>query len=107
MKTTFRIDDTVMAQLKREANRQGRTMSDLVETALRTLFREQRRPSTLDSLPGFHGAGPWSTWRIAARCRLFTWNLANWAGRPRACPTMTSAHNSTRPKANGAGEDGR
>ena len=33
MKTTLNIDDTVMAQLKREAARQGRTMSELVETA--------------------------------------------------------------------------
>ena len=38
MKTTLNIDDTVMAQLRREAARQGRTMSELVETALRNLF---------------------------------------------------------------------
>jgi Ribbon-helix-helix protein, copG family len=31
MKTTLNIDDTVMAELKREAARQGRTMSELVE----------------------------------------------------------------------------
>jgi hypothetical protein len=35
MKTTLNIDDTVLAELKREAARQGRTMSELVETALR------------------------------------------------------------------------
>jgi predicted transcriptional regulator len=40
-KTTINIDDTVMAQLKREAARQKRTMSDLVETALRNLFHRQ------------------------------------------------------------------
>ena len=34
MKTTLDIDDTVMAELKREATRQGRTMSDLVETGV-------------------------------------------------------------------------
>jgi Ribbon-helix-helix protein, copG family len=34
MKTTLNIDDSVMAELKREAARQGRTMSELVETAL-------------------------------------------------------------------------
>jgi len=55
MKTTLNIDDTVMAQLKREAARQGRTMSDLVETALRTLFREQRQRAVLVPLPTFHG----------------------------------------------------
>ena len=42
MKTTLSIDDTVMAQLKREAAKQGRTMSDLVETALRLLFRARK-----------------------------------------------------------------
>jgi hypothetical protein len=42
MKTTLNIDDTVMAQLKREAVRQGRTMSELVETALRNLFQAQK-----------------------------------------------------------------
>jgi hypothetical protein len=57
MKTTLNIDDTVMAQLKREAARQGRTMSDLVETALRGLFRAQRQGGTLPPLPTFHGGG--------------------------------------------------
>jgi Arc/MetJ family transcription regulator len=43
MKTTLNIDDTVMAELKREAARQGRTMSELVEAALRLLLRSQRK----------------------------------------------------------------
>jgi hypothetical protein len=43
MKTTLNIDGTVMAELKREAARQGRTMSELVETALRLLLRSQRK----------------------------------------------------------------
>jgi len=34
MKTTLNIDPTIMAKLKREAARQGRTMSEMVETAL-------------------------------------------------------------------------
>ena len=55
MKTTLNIDDTVMMQLKREAARQRRTMSDLVETALRNLFREQKQPKKLPPLPRFHG----------------------------------------------------
>jgi hypothetical protein len=57
MKTTLNIDDTVMAQLKREAARQGRTMSELVETALRMLFRTQKRREGLPPLPTFHGGG--------------------------------------------------
>jgi hypothetical protein len=57
MKTTLNIDDTVMAQLKREA-RQGRTMSDLVETALRNLFQSSRKkPGDLPPLPVFHSGG--------------------------------------------------
>ena len=50
MKTTLNIDKTVMAQLKREAARQGRTMSELVETALRLLFAAQKRPKRLPKL---------------------------------------------------------
>ncbi|MGQ0593771.1 MAG: hypothetical protein ACT4QB_14335 [Gammaproteobacteria bacterium] len=57
MKTTLNIDDTVMAQLKREATRQGRTMSELVETALRGLFRSQRQRTDLPPLPTFHSDG--------------------------------------------------
>jgi hypothetical protein len=57
MKTTLNIDDTVMAQLKREAARQGRTMSELVETALRNLFRSQKEVAELAPLPVFRGGG--------------------------------------------------
>jgi hypothetical protein len=57
MKTTLNLDATVMAQLKREAARQGRTMSELVETALRLLFRAQRVPTDLPALPTFHSGG--------------------------------------------------
>jgi hypothetical protein len=57
MKTTLNIDDTVMAQLKREAARQGRTMSELVETALRNLFRSQKKAAELSPLPVFHSGG--------------------------------------------------
>lgn len=57
MKTTLNIDDAVMAQLKREAACQGRTMSDLVETALRNLVRAQRRSEEPPPLPTFHSGG--------------------------------------------------
>jgi hypothetical protein len=57
MKTTLNIDATVMARLKQEAARQGRTMSELVETALRLLFRAQRRREDLPTLPTFHSSG--------------------------------------------------
>jgi hypothetical protein len=57
MKTTLNIDDTVMAQLKRESARQKRTMSELVETALRNLFRAQKSAKKLPPLPTFHSGG--------------------------------------------------
>ena len=57
MKTTLNIDDTVIAELKREAARQGRTMSELVETALRLLLRAQHKRPTLPDLPTFDGGG--------------------------------------------------
>ena len=57
MKTTLNIDATVMAELKQEAARQERTMSELVETALRNLFRSQKQPVDLSPLPVFHSGG--------------------------------------------------
>ena len=57
MKTTLNIDDTVMAQLKLEAARQGRTMSELVETALRNLFHRQKTSIEASPLPTFMSGG--------------------------------------------------
>lgn len=57
MKTTLNIDPTVMARLKREAARQRRTMSEMVETALRLMLRDQRRQGVLPDLPSFRSGG--------------------------------------------------
>ena len=57
MKTTLNIDDNVMAELKREAARQGRTMSELVESALRLPLRSQRKRAKLVDLPTFRSGG--------------------------------------------------
>jgi hypothetical protein len=57
MKTTLNIDETVMSELKREAARQGRTMSEMVETALRLLLRSQRKRGAVPALPKFHSGG--------------------------------------------------
>lgn len=57
MKTTLNIDDQVFARLKREAARQGRAMSDLVEAALRLLLRSPRRRAALPPLPTFESGG--------------------------------------------------
>jgi hypothetical protein len=57
MKTTVKIDGTVMAKLKREAARQGRRISEVVETALRQLLRLQRTQETIPALPRFRSGG--------------------------------------------------
>jgi hypothetical protein len=57
MKTTLQIDDEVMRELKQEAARQGKTMSELVETALRLLLRPRRPSEKLPALPTFHSGG--------------------------------------------------
>lgn len=57
MKTTLNIDDSVMAQLRREAARTGRTMSELVESALRRLLGRQPEAPDLSPLPTFDSGG--------------------------------------------------
>ena len=57
MKTTLNIDDKVMEQLKREAAKQRRTMSELVESALRLLFQNTKNQKALSPLPSFKGGG--------------------------------------------------
>ncbi len=58
MKTTLNIDDTVMKALRREAARQGITMSELVESALRLMLRSQRKRGKMPALPTFRSEGP-------------------------------------------------
>ncbi len=57
MKTTLNIDDTVMLRLKREAARQGRTMSEMVESALRLLLERQPARGELPPIPTFDSGG--------------------------------------------------
>lgn len=57
MKTTLNIDDSIMAQLKQEAVKQGRTMSELVESALRLFFRKEKAKPSLPPLPSFKSGG--------------------------------------------------
>ena len=57
MKTTLNIDDKLMIELKREAARQRKTMSELVETALRLLLQAPRKRNNLPPLPTFRSGG--------------------------------------------------
>ncbi len=51
MKTTLNIADPIMARLKQEAARQGKTMSELVESALRLFLGRAASEANLDDLP--------------------------------------------------------
>ncbi len=55
MKTTLVIDDTIMKKLKREAVARGRTMSELVETALRMMLGDKQPFPDVPELPVFDG----------------------------------------------------
>ena len=57
MKTTLNIDDTVFTRLKTEAASSGRTMSELVESALRLLLSRGSGAKELPPLPSFDGGG--------------------------------------------------
>ena len=57
MKITLNIDAAVMAELKREAARQGRSVSEMVETALRLLLSSPRWRGAVPRLPMFHSGG--------------------------------------------------
>ena len=57
MKTTLNIDDATMVKLKREAARQGRTMSELVEAALRILLTQSQEKVELPPLPELRSGG--------------------------------------------------
>ena len=55
MKTTLNLDESVMHALEREAHRQDRTLSELVETALRLFLRRSKPAKELPPLPSFSG----------------------------------------------------
>lgn len=57
MKTTLNIDDALAARLKRESAQRGKTMSELVEIALRMLLRSSREAPDLPDLPSFNSGG--------------------------------------------------
>ena len=57
MKTTLVIDDTVLKRLRREAAQQGRTISELVEAALRQFLAPRPAQAALPDLPTFDSGG--------------------------------------------------
>ncbi len=57
MKTTLNIDDSVMKRLRQESARTGRTISELVESALRLSLRRTKPAPKLPVLPVFDSGG--------------------------------------------------
>ncbi len=57
MKTTLEIDEGVMRRLKARAAEEGRTMSELVEVALRSLLGREEKAKPLPPLPAWDGGG--------------------------------------------------
>ena len=57
MRTTLNISEVTVRRLKLEAARQGRTMSELVEAALRVLLAKPQTPRDMPPLPEFTSGG--------------------------------------------------
>ena len=57
IETTLNIDDTVMDRLRCESARTGRTMSELVEMALRQFLQRRTAAPDLSPLPRFDSDG--------------------------------------------------
>lgn len=57
MKTTLEIPDQLMRDLKERAARDGKTMSELVESALRTLLAERPEAKELPPMPTWNSGG--------------------------------------------------
>ena len=51
------LDDRVVERLRREAARSGRTMSELVEAAIRRMFDDRVPNKDLPELPTFRSGG--------------------------------------------------
>ena len=58
MRTTIRLDDQLLNETKRVANEKGRSMTSVIEDALREMLarRSQAAPNDLTPLPTMSGA---------------------------------------------------
>ena len=57
MRTTIRIDEEIYRRVKSQAARTGRTVSEVIEDALRDALRPRPRDRRLADLPVFGGSG--------------------------------------------------
>jgi hypothetical protein len=58
MKTTLVISDVTMREVRRAAARQGKTISELVESALRAMLQERPARGRLPPLPTYRAGLP-------------------------------------------------
>lgn len=58
MKITLEINDSLLAELQREAAVQNREVSEIVESALQLLLRSEKTRGGIPPLPTFHSGGP-------------------------------------------------
>lgn len=57
MRTTIRIDDALYREVKAQAARDGRTVGDVIEDALRAYRRRTDVAAPLEPLPVYGGSG--------------------------------------------------
>jgi hypothetical protein len=58
VKTTLNLDDRLWARLKQLASQEGKTMSELLDAAIRRLLRDSSsRPAPPSELPAFDSGG--------------------------------------------------
>jgi hypothetical protein len=58
VKTTLNLDDRLWARLKQLASQEGKTMSELLDAAIRRLLRDSSsRPAQPPELPAFDSGG--------------------------------------------------
>ncbi len=57
VRTTIRIDDGLYRKVKERAARNGMTVGEVIENALRDALRPARRTTPVDELPVFGGSG--------------------------------------------------
>lgn len=55
--TTLKIDQIIMSRLKKESVRRGKTIYELLESALRLFFQSEKHPKKIPPLPKFKSGG--------------------------------------------------
>lgn len=57
MRTTIRLDDQLLRDAKKAAVESGRTLTSLIEDALRLALTVRGSVEPIEALPVFHGSG--------------------------------------------------